>query len=211
MEYRTLASDGRTRWVNAVGRFYYDTEGNPTRFDGVTLDISARKAAEEQLRLRVERERFLADLAERARRMSVLNEVIADAVRSVGEFLGVSRCLFADIDIKADTCAVPPHFRADDAVASIAGVFPISAFGPFVVAEYKAGRTAVVDDVRADRVKAPPRAWPHMRPSASAPTLPRPCCTRPASSPPSRSTAPSRGTGRPRRWNSSRPWWSGRG
>ena len=107
---------------------------------------------------RRQREQFLADLAERARRLNDPDAVIADAVRSVGVFLGVSRCLFADIDIEADTCSVPPHYRADDSVASIAGVFPISAFGPFVVAEYQAGRTAVVDDVRADRVKAPPES-----------------------------------------------------
>jgi len=107
---------------------------------------------------RRQRERFLAELAERARRLTDPDEVIADAVRSVGAFLGVSRCLFADIDIEADTCSVPPHYRADESVASIAGVFPISAFGPFVVAEYQAGRTAVVDDVRADRVKAPPES-----------------------------------------------------
>jgi len=107
---------------------------------------------------RTQRERFLAALAERVRRLNDPDDVIADAVRSVGEFLGVSRCLFADIDIEADTCSVPPHYCADASVASIAGVFPISAFGPFVVAEYKAGRTAVIDDVRADRVKAPPES-----------------------------------------------------
>jgi len=101
------------------------------------------------------RERFLAELAERARRLTDADEVIADAVRSVGAFLGVSRCLFADIDIEADTCAVPPHYRADASVTSIAGVFPISAFGPFVVAEYAARRAVVVDDVRLDPVRAP--------------------------------------------------------
>ncbi len=134
-----------------------DIGGQPLLFASVR-DISERKAAEAQACLRAARERFLGNLAERTRGITDPEEVIADAVRSVGEFLGVSRCLFADIDIEADTCSVPPHYCADDSVASIAGVFPISAFGPFVVAEYKAGRTAVVDDVRADRVKAPPES-----------------------------------------------------
>ena len=128
-------------------RAYPSAEGLSVFFHDITARVE-----------RGRRERFLADLAERARGLTDPDELIADAVRSVGEFLGVSRCLFADIDIEADTCAVPLHYRADDSVASIAGVFPISAFGPFVVAEYKAGRTAVVDDVRADRVKAPPES-----------------------------------------------------
>ncbi len=125
-------------------RAFPSPEGLSVFFHDITEQVGRRQ-----------RERFLAALAERARAITDPDEVIADAVRSVGEFLGVSRCLFADIDIEDDTCSVPPHYRADASVASIAGVFPISAFGPFVVAEYKAGRTAVVDDVRTDRVKAP--------------------------------------------------------
>ena len=73
----------------------------------------------------------------------------------MGEFLGVSRCIFADIDIEADTCTIHPDYRADDTVASIEGVVPISAFGAFVVAEYAARRAVAVDDVRADPVRAP--------------------------------------------------------
>ena len=54
---------------------------------------------------RARRERFLADLAERARTLTDPDEVIGDAVRAVGEFFGVSRCIFADIE--ADTCGWP--------------------------------------------------------------------------------------------------------
>ena len=46
VEYRALAPDGRTRWINAVGRFYYGSDGSPVRFDGITTDISERKALE---------------------------------------------------------------------------------------------------------------------------------------------------------------------
>ena len=148
-QYRVVLPDGAHRWLATRGRVERDSGGRAISLPGVVLDITERVEREQ-------RERFLADLAERARALADPDEVIADAVRSVGEFLGVSRCLFADIDIEADTCAVPPHYRADASVASIAGVFPISAFGPFVVAEYKAGRTAVVEDVRADPTKAPP-------------------------------------------------------
>jgi PAS domain S-box-containing protein len=150
VEYRTLGPNGQIRWINAVGRFYYDSQGTPVRFDGITLDTSARKASETELELRAEREHFLADLAERARRLTDPDEVIADAVRSVGEFLGVSRCVFADIDIEADICTIRPDYCADASVVSMSGTFPISAFGGAVVAAYVAGRVIAVDEVRAD-------------------------------------------------------------
>jgi PAS domain S-box-containing protein len=107
---------------------------------------------------RRQREQFLADLAERARSLTSPEELIEDAVRSVGQFLGVSRCVFADIDIVADTCTVPPDYRSDETIASMAGIFPISNFGPIVAAEYLAGRAVVVDDVRSDRAQVPEEA-----------------------------------------------------
>jgi len=119
-------------------------------------NITARKAAEEDLRRRAERERFLLDLSQRAQTLTDPDAVIADAVRSTGRFLEVSRCIFADIDIEADTCTVRPDYRPDASVASIEGVVSIAAFGSFVVAEYAARRAVTVDDVRMDPIKAPP-------------------------------------------------------
>src|SRR6185369_17541968 len=54
VEYRTVAGDGRQRWIRAKGRVYREASGEPTRFDGVTLDISRQK------QLEVEREALLA-------------------------------------------------------------------------------------------------------------------------------------------------------
>ena len=116
-----------------------------------TQEVSARQESPPDERGRSEW--FLAELAARARMLTEPDEVIADAVRSLGEFLGVSRCVFADIDIEADICTIPLDYCANDSVASMAGAFPISAFGPFLVAEYKAGRTVAVEDVRTDPVR----------------------------------------------------------
>jgi len=148
-QYRVVLPDGSHRWLATRGRVERDAEGEAIALPGVVLDVTEQVERER-------RERFLADLAERARTLTDPETVIADAVRSLGGFLGVSRCLFADIDIEADTCAVRPDYHAGDGVATIEGVFPISAFGPYVVAEYAAGRVAVVDDVRLDPIKVPP-------------------------------------------------------
>ncbi|MBC8108673.1 MAG: PAS domain-containing protein [Anaerolineae bacterium] len=69
IEYRTVSPDGRIRWVRAKGRAYYGADGNPTRFDGVTLDITDRKLAEAERQTLLESERAARSEAEHAGRM----------------------------------------------------------------------------------------------------------------------------------------------
>lgn len=47
IEYRTVSSDGRIKWIQALGRTAYDAAGRPVRFDGITREITALKEAEE--------------------------------------------------------------------------------------------------------------------------------------------------------------------
>jgi len=49
-EYRTLTPDGETRWILVRGRAAYDHDGTPARMTGVSLDITARKNADERQR-----------------------------------------------------------------------------------------------------------------------------------------------------------------
>ena len=50
-EFRiTREDDGKTRWLRAVARFFYDKNGNVVRSVGVAQDITERKLAEETLR-----------------------------------------------------------------------------------------------------------------------------------------------------------------
>lgn len=48
-EYRNIWPDGSIHWVLARGVGIYDADGNPTRMIGVTLDLTARKQAEQAL------------------------------------------------------------------------------------------------------------------------------------------------------------------
>lgn len=65
VEYRTMAPDGRERWVRAIGRTFHDEAGKPVRFDGITQDITARKQAEDALRGSESRFRDLAENLDR--------------------------------------------------------------------------------------------------------------------------------------------------
>ncbi len=49
IDYRTISMDGQIKWIRAIGRGFYDAE-QPTRFDGVTVDQTARRKAEDTLR-----------------------------------------------------------------------------------------------------------------------------------------------------------------
>ena len=46
IEYRTVAPDGRQKWIRAIGRTFYNAMGQPIRFDGLTLDITEQKRIE---------------------------------------------------------------------------------------------------------------------------------------------------------------------
>ncbi|MCK6554972.1 PAS domain S-box protein [Candidatus Binatia bacterium] len=50
VEYRAVWPDGSPRWVAAKGQGYYDGAGSPVRMEGVVLDITGRKRAEERQR-----------------------------------------------------------------------------------------------------------------------------------------------------------------
>lgn len=59
IDYRTVSEDGTSmRWIHASGRGFYDVEGAPIRFDGITIDITERVNAEEELRESEERLRL---------------------------------------------------------------------------------------------------------------------------------------------------------
>ena len=81
VEYRTIAPDtGDVKWVRAIGRTFYDGDGNPTRFDGVTLDVTEQKEAE------AERDASQRLLREREERYRTLFEEIDEGF-CVIEFL----------------------------------------------------------------------------------------------------------------------------
>ncbi len=50
IDYRTVSPDGQSvKWIRAGGRGFYDPAGSPTRFDGITLDVTERVRVEQAL------------------------------------------------------------------------------------------------------------------------------------------------------------------
>ena len=70
IEFRVVCPDGTVRWINDVGTFIFDKEGNPSRMYGVQIDITERKKAEETLRQSHRRlEETLTELKETQKQM----------------------------------------------------------------------------------------------------------------------------------------------
>ncbi len=90
IDYRTVSPEGEVKWIRALGRGFYDDAGHPTRFDGVTLDVTQRRR--EQLALaamkfqEAERLRIARDLHDHlGQQLTGLRLSIADLVASVGD------------------------------------------------------------------------------------------------------------------------------
>lgn len=62
-ECRIIRPDGTVVWIHDKSKIIVDKEGNPIRIDGVSRDITDRKQAEEELRIKEERYRLLAENA----------------------------------------------------------------------------------------------------------------------------------------------------
>ncbi len=69
-EYRTVsAATGAEKWIRAVGRAYYDESGTAVGFDGITLDVTAKRAADAEREELLASERVARTQAEHSSRM----------------------------------------------------------------------------------------------------------------------------------------------
>ncbi|WGV27343.1 GAF domain-containing protein [Halotia branconii] len=92
-EYRSIWSDGSIHWILARGRGIYSPDGNPTRMIGVTMDITDRKSAEEELKRQNLRSQLFAEITLKIRESLQLEEVLQTTVTEVQELLQADRVL----------------------------------------------------------------------------------------------------------------------
>jgi PAS domain S-box-containing protein len=106
-DYRVVRQDGSTSWVTARGAVERDAKGKPRNFPGVALDITARKASEQQaehFRQRLEEQYRLFDIT-----LSSIND-FAYVFDLQGRFVFVNQALLDLWDLKLSD-AVGKNFR----------------------------------------------------------------------------------------------------
>jgi len=121
-EYRIHARDGTIYWFYDKGRFARDEQGNPVSWEGILLDISERKYAENA---RIESEKKYRQLFEQATdaififdRSGVLLEVNSRACEILGcdddELLGTNiKALFAAHEMSANPLRLDELFSGE--------------------------------------------------------------------------------------------------
>ena len=112
VEYRLRAADGTYRWVLARGSTVRDAEGTPHRMVGSLTDITARKRAEEEARLRQ------AELAH-VLRVSAMGDMAAGLAHELNQPLAAIVNYARGCSLRlAETGAAPDLLEALDRIAA---------------------------------------------------------------------------------------------
>lgn len=93
VEYRVLRPDGSVSWFLSRGRVHCDRLGHPASVMGVSMDITSRKLAEEELKDRLRFEELIAGLSAAFvnARPEQLDAIIDGSLRKLVGFLGNDR------------------------------------------------------------------------------------------------------------------------
>ena len=146
VEKRLLCPDGGNVWVSSSAALIRRPDGTPVSMLAVMLDITARRDAEAAVRENEARLGFLDALGKATATATDADAVLAITTRLLGERLGVSGCIYADIEADGDTFHIRGDWYAPGA-ASIVGTYSLATFGSIAVADLNAGRPLVIDDM----------------------------------------------------------------
>jgi PAS domain S-box-containing protein len=92
-EYRCIWTDGSIHWILARGTVIYDPDDQPTRMIGVTLDVTDRKQAEEELKRQNLRSQLFAEITLKIRESLQLEDILQTTVKEVQKLLHADRVL----------------------------------------------------------------------------------------------------------------------
>lgn len=114
VEYRVLSYDGSVRWFLSRGRVHCDRLGHPASVMGVSMDITSRKRAEEELKDRLRFEELIAGLSAAFvnARPEQFDAIIDGSLRKLVGFLGNDRSALIEFPqdngrpMVTHTCAV---------------------------------------------------------------------------------------------------------
>jgi PAS domain S-box-containing protein len=140
------ARDGTVRAIADSGAPVRAEDGGETR--GVVLvfrDVTNERQEES-------RARFLLRLNERTRAHTDPDAILEEIVRGIGEYLGVARCLYAEVDAEADSAVIRRDYCVG--VESMVGSQRLSDWGE-TAEVVKGGENLVLADTRTDARSAP--------------------------------------------------------
>jgi PAS domain S-box-containing protein len=106
-EYRMHSRDGRVMWFRDQATVVFDEHGNPVAMQGVMLDITSRKRAEDELELSYAVQKRLAEAAS-------LNEGLHGVLRTIAARFGWQLGAFWAVDEHADLVRLTDMWFSDE-------------------------------------------------------------------------------------------------
>ncbi len=144
-EYRLKRHDGEYRLMQVEGTPVLSA-GQVAEWVGVCIDVSASRASETALRQSELRLRFLDVLGLATRSLTDPAEVMQISARMLGEYLGATRCAYADVEPDGDRFTIRNDWSGEG-VASSAGVYSLELFGAKATSRLRRGDNLVVRNV----------------------------------------------------------------
>jgi PAS domain S-box-containing protein len=92
-EYRCIWPDGSIHWILARGVVICDADEQPVRMSGVTLDITERRQAEEELKRQNLRSQLFSEITLKIRESLQLEDILQTTVTEVQKLLQADRVL----------------------------------------------------------------------------------------------------------------------
>src|SRR5262249_32385130 len=112
----------------------------------VWRDITIHKQAEND-------RQFLLGMSDVLRSSTEPAEVLLSVCTQLASYLGVSRALFAEVDLAKGTAMIHRDYHGDQ--PSVSGVLPLGYFGREIADEARRGTTAVIPDASGDPRTSP--------------------------------------------------------
>jgi PAS domain S-box-containing protein len=134
--------NGEIVWLQTQGSFLSDAKNEPTRFVGITQNITKRKRSELNAQ-------FLIELETKLNRLTEPEEIEQAAIEFMGAYFDVEQCSLGHVT--GERVAIVCEFRRDETGTSfIDGHRLEDYFSPQAINEFRAGLPTVVNDVKTD-------------------------------------------------------------
>ncbi len=147
-EFRVRRPDASYGWALAVGAPRFDGGGAFLGYVGSIVDIDDLRAREAALAASEERYAFLLKLSDALRPLEDPSDIQRQAALMLGVRLKAARVHYAEVTADGASAVVREDGR--DGVPSVAGRYQLDQYGPLFMAEFRAGRTLVVEDTAND-------------------------------------------------------------
>jgi hypothetical protein len=136
-----VRKDSSRFWASGVIATIHDDRGGLRGFTIITRDVTERKLLEEKIS-------FFSDLNQTLQPLADPGEIMAAAARMLGEYLGVDRCAYAEIEANEKHLLITSEYTRGE-IPSIVGRFSVDDMGAEALRLMRAIRPFVVNDVEA--------------------------------------------------------------